>query len=484
MNFGVIKYLFALVLRFEAAFMALSLVVSLIYGEIRTALIFAVIIVGMVGISLALAYKKPVNRSFYAKEGLIAVSSSWIIISLFGALPFFISGSIPSFIDSLFEIVSGFTTTGASILTDVEVMEKGLLFWRSFTHWIGGMGFLVFIMSILPMSGADPLHMMRAESPGPTTEKLVPKARQTAKILYTVYIGLTLIEIAFLLFGGMPLYDSVVHAFGTAGTGGFSIKNASIGAYNSVYIEVVITVFMALFGINFSAYFLLLMRKFKRFFTHEETRVYLAIMLISMLAIAINLTGTVYDNFAESLRHSSFSVSSVMTTTGYATADFSQWPTLSRYALLVLMFIGASAGSTGGGIKVSRFIIMFKSLKRESLRILHPQAVKLIKLDKISLPEDVINGTGTFMVVYFGITVVSMLLVALDGFDMETSVSAVAACINNIGPGMGMVSPVGNFSGFSDFNKIVLTLDMLIGRLEVYPMLLLISPAIWRRKRS
>lgn len=484
MNFGVIKYLFALVLRFEAAFMALSLVVSLIYGEIRTALIFAVIIVGMVGISLALAYKKPVNRSFYAKEGLIAVSSSWIIISLFGALPFFISGSIPSFIDSLFEIVSGFTTTGASILTNVEVMEKGLLFWRSFTHWIGGMGFLVFIMSILPMSGADPLHMMRAESPGPTTEKLVPKARQTAKILYTVYIGLTLIEIAFLLFGGMPLYDSVVHAFGTAGTGGFSIKNASIGAYNSVYIEVVITVFMALFGINFSAYFLLLMRKFKRFFTHEETRVYLAIMLISMLAIAINLTGTVYDNFAESLRYSSFSVSSVMTTTGYATADFSQWPTLSRYALLVLMFIGASAGSTGGGIKVSRFIIMFKSLKRESLRILHPQAVKLIKLDKISLPEDVINGTGTFMVVYFGITVVSMLLVALDGFDMETSVSAVAACINNIGPGMGMVSPVGNFSGFSDFNKIVLTLDMLIGRLEVYPMLLLISPAIWRRKRS
>ncbi len=484
MNFGVIKYLFALVLRFEAAFMALSLVVSLIYGEIRTALIFAVIIVGMVGISLALAYKKPVNRSFYAKEGLIAVSSSWIIISLFGALPFYISGSIPSFIDSLFEIVSGFTTTGASILTDVEVMEKGLLFWRSFTHWVGGMGFLVFIMSILPMSGADPLHMMRAESPGPTTEKLVPKARQTAKILYTVYIGLTLIEIAFLLFGGMPLYDSVVHAFGTAGTGGFSIKNASIGAYNSVYIEVVITVFMALFGINFSAYFLLLIRKFKRFFTHEETRVYLAIMLISMLAIAINLTGTVYDNFAESLRYSSFSVSSVMTTTGYATADFSQWPTLSRYVLLLLMFIGASAGSTGGGIKVSRFIIMFKSLKRESLRILHPQAVKLIKLDKISLPEDVINGTGTFMVVYFGITVVSMLLVALDGFDMETSVSAVAACINNIGPGFGMVSPVGNFSGFSDFNKIVLTLDMLIGRLEVYPMLLLISPAIWRRKRS
>lgn len=484
MNFGVIKYLFALVLRFEAAFMALSLVVSLIYGEIRTALIFAVIIVGMVGISLALAYKKPVNRSFYAKEGLIAVSSSWIIISLFGALPFYISGSIPSFIDSLFEIVSGFTTTGASILTDVEVMEKGLLFWRSFTHWVGGMGFLVFIMSILPMSGADPLHMMRAESPGPTTEKLVPKARQTAKILYTVYIGLTLIEIAFLLFGGMPLYDSVVHAFGTAGTGGFSIKNASIGAYNSVYIEVVITVFMALFGINFSAYFLLLIRKFKRFFTHEETRVYLAIMLISMLAIAINLTGTVYDNFAESLRYSSFSVSSVMTTTGYATTDFSQWPTLSRYVLLLLMFIGASAGSTGGGIKVSRFIIMFKSLKRESLRILHPQAVKLIKLDKISLPEDVINGTGTFMVVYFGITVVSMLLVALDGFDMETSVSAVAACINNIGPGFGMVSPVGNFSGFSDFNKIVLTLDMLIGRLEVYPMLLLISPAIWRRKRS
>lgn len=483
MNFGVIKYIYALVLRFEAAFMALSLVVSLIYGEIRTALIFVVIIVGMVGISLLLAYKKPDNSSFYAKEGLIAVSSSWILISIFGALPFFISGATPSFIDSIFETVSGFTTTGASILTDVEVMEKGLLFWRSFTHWIGGMGFLVFIMSILPMSGADPLHMMRAESPGPTTEKLVPKARQTAKILYTVYIGLTLLEIVFLLFGGMPLYDSVVHAFGTAGTGGFSIKNASIGAYNSVYIEVIITVFMALFGINFSAYFLLLIKKFKRFITHEETRIYLAIMLFSMLVIAINISGTVYDSFAESLRYSSFSVSSVMTTTGYVTADFSQWPTLSRYMLLLLMFIGASAGSTGGGIKVSRFIIMFKSLKRESLRILHPQAFRLIKLDKISLSEDVINGTGTFMVVFFGITVVSILLVSLDGFDMESSVSAVAACINNIGPGLGMVSPVGNYSGFSNFSKIVLTLDMLIGRLEVYPMLLLISPAIWHRKK-
>ena len=483
MNFGVIKYLFALVLRFEAAFMGLSLVVSLIYSELRTALIFAVIIVGMLAISLLLSYKKPVNRSFYAKEGLIAVSSSWIIISFFGALPFFLSGAIPSFVDSLFETVSGFTTTGASILTNVEGMEKGLLFWRSFTHWIGGMGFLVFIMSILPMSGADPLHMMRAESPGPTTEKLVPKARQTAKILYTVYIGLTLLEIVFLLMGNMPLYDSIVHAFGTAGTGGFSIKNASIGAYNSIYIEVVVSVFMVLFGINFSAYFLLLVKKFKRFFTHEELRVYLSIIIISIIMIAINLTGRVYDHFSDSLRYSSFQVASIMTTTGYATADFSQWPTLSRYLLLFLMFIGASAGSTGGGIKVSRFIIMFKALKRESLRILHPQAVKLIKLDKLPLSEEVIHGTGTFMVVYFGITAISILLISFNGFDLQTTASAVVACINNIGPGLGIVSPVGNYSEFSVFSKIVLSLNMMIGRLEIYPMLLLISPAIWRRKR-
>ncbi len=482
MNFGVIKYLFALVLRFEAAFMGLSLLVSLLYGEYRTALVFAAIITGMALISLALG-KKPANRSFYAKEGVIAVSLSWIIISVFGALPFCISGAIPSFVDSLFETVSGFTTTGASILTDVEVMEKGLLFWRSFTHWIGGMGFLIFIMSILPMSGADPLHMMRAESPGPTTEKLVPKARQTAKILYMVYIGLTLLMIVLLLLGGMPLFDSVTHTFGTAGTGGFSIKNASIGYYNSVYIDVVITVFMALFGINFSAYFLLLMGKFRKFLRHEEMRVYLAIMVLSMLAIAINLTGTVYGNFAEAFRYSSFQVSSVMTTTGYATANFSHWPTFSRFLLVLLMFIGASAGSTGGGIKISRFIIMFKTLKREALRILHPQAVRLIKLDNIALPEEVIHGTGTFIVVYTGITALSVLLVSIDGLDLETSASAVAACINNIGPGLGLVSPVGNYSMFSAFSKIVLLLDMLVGRLEIYPMLVLISPAIWRRKR-
>ncbi|MGI5918295.1 MAG: TrkH family potassium uptake protein [Christensenellales bacterium] len=483
MNFGMIRYLLAMVLRFEAAFMGLSLIVSLLYGEYQTALVFGIVIAAMALISFAFG-KKPKNELFYAKEGVIAVSLSWLVISVFGALPFYFTGAIPSVVDALFETVSGFTTTGSSILTDVEAMEKGLLFWRSFTHWIGGMGFLVFVLSILPMSGADPLHLMRAESPGPTTEKLVPKARQTAKILYAIYLGLTVLQIILLLAGGMPLFDSVTHTFGTAGTGGFSIKNASIGAYNSVYIEVVITVFMALFGINFSAYFLLLNGKIRQFFRHEETRVYLAIMIASMLLVAFDLWGRIYGTFGEALRYSSFQVSSVMTTTGYATANFAEWPSFSRVLLVALMFAGASAGSTGGGIKISRLIIMFKTIKREALRILHPQAVRVIKLDNVPLQEEVIHGTGTFIVVYGTITMLSVLLVALDGYDLTTSATAVAACINNIGPGLGHVSPVGNFSMFSAFSKIVLFIDMLIGRLEIYPMLLLISPAIWRRRKA
>lgn len=484
MNFGMIKNLCGQVIRFEAIFMSLSLIVSLIYKEYFSALIFFGIILFMFALSFVLSHKKPKDRSFYAKEGLVTVSLSWVVISLFGALPFIISGSAPSFIDSLFESISGFTTTGSSVLSDVEVLNKGMLFWRSFTHWIGGMGVLMFVMAILPMSGADPLHLMRAESPGPTTEKLVPKARQTAKILYKIYIGLTLLQIAFLLFGGMPVFDSIVHAFGTAGTGGFSIKNASIGAYNSVYLETVITVFMALFGINFSAFFLLIAKKFKSFLTHEEVRAYFLIMAVSIVAIALNTLGTVYQSFGESLRYSSFQVSSVMTTTGYATANFDTWPAFSKFILLFLMFIGACAGSTGGGIKVSRFVIMFKTLKREAKKILHPQAVSIIKLDKMPVQEDVIRGTGVFIVVFFVITAFSIALVSLDGYDMKTSATSVMACINNIGPGLGMVSPAGNFGAFSPFSKIVLMFDMLVGRLEIYPILLLLSPAVWHKKRA
>ncbi len=484
MNFGMIKNLCGQVIRFEAIFMSLSLIVSVIYKEYFSALIFFGIILFMFALSFVLSHKKPKDRSFYAKEGLVTVSLSWVVISLFGALPFIISGSAPSFIDSLFESISGFTTTGSSVLSDVEVLDKGMLFWRSFTHWIGGMGVLMFVMAILPMSGADPLHLMRAESPGPTTEKLVPKARQTAKILYKIYIGLTLLQIAFLLFGGMPVFDSIVHAFGTAGTGGFSIKNASIGAYNSVYLETVITVFMALFGVNFSAFFLLIAKKFKSFLTHEEVRAYFFIMAVSIVAIALNTLGTVYQSFGESLRYSSFQVSSVMTTTGYATTNFDTWPAFSKFILLFLMFIGACAGSTGGGIKVSRFVIMFKTLKREAKKILHPQAVSIIKLDKMPVQEDVIRGTGVFIVVFFVITAFSIALVSLDGYDMKTSATSVMACINNIGPGLGMVSPAGNFGAFSPFSKIVLMFDMLVGRLEIYPILLLLSPAVWHKKRA
>ncbi len=483
MNFGMIKHLCGYVIRFEAIFMTLSLIVAFIYGERNSALVFAAIILGMLAVSSLLTFKKPARRSFYAKEGVVTVSLSWVIISFFGALPFFITGTISSPIDCLFESISGFTTTGASILSDVEILDKSLLFWRSFTHWIGGMGVLMFVMAILPLSGADPLHMMRAESPGPTTEKLVPKARQTAMILYCIYIGMTLLEIVLLLLGGMPLFDSIVHTFGTAGTGGFSIKNASIAAYGSVYIDVVISVFMVLFGINFSAFFLLLAGKFKSFFKHEEMRVYLGIVVFSMLIIAVNITGTVYQNFFESLRYSSFQVASIITTTGYATANYDLWPTFSRFLLLLLMFVGACAGSTGGGIKVSRLIIMFKTLKREALKILHPQAVKLIKLDNMPVREDVIRGTSVFIVAFLGITAASILCVSVDGYDLDTSVSAVAACVNNIGPGLGIVSPVGNYGSFSVFSKIILSVDMLIGRLEVYPILVLMSPAVWRKIR-
>ncbi len=483
MNFGMIKNICGQVIRFEAVFMAVSLIISIIYKEYSSTIVFSGIILVMLALSFVLTFKKTERTSFYAKEGVVTVSMSWVIISFFGALPFFISGSIPSFIDSIFESVSGFTTTGASIFSNIETLDKSMLFWRSFTHWIGGMGVLMFVMAILPMSGADPLHLMRAESPGPTTEKLVPKARHTAKILYKIYIGISLLEIIFLLFGGMPLFDSVVHTFGTAGTGGFSIKNASIGAYNSVYIEAVITVFMILFGINFSAFFLLLSKKFKSFFAHEELRIYVCILIVSMAAIALNTLGSVYQNIGESFRYSSFQVASMMTTTGYATADFDQWPTFSKFILLFLMFTGACAGSTGGGIKVSRFIIMFKTLKREAFKILHPQAVQLIKLDKIPVQENVIGGTGIFMVVFFGITAFSIALISLNGFDMKTSATAVIACINNIGPGLGVVSAVGNYETFSPFSKIVLMLNMLIGRLEIYPVLLLLSPAVWRKKR-
>lgn len=483
MNFGMIRNLLGQVIKYEALLMGISLIVSLIYGEFKTAFVFGAIIAFMLILSLILTLKKPKNTLFFAKEGVVTVSLSWVVISLFGAMPFYFSGAVPSVIDSLFETISGFTTTGSSILANVEALDKGLLFWRSFTHWIGGMGVLMFVMAILPLSGADPLHLMRAESPGPTTEKLVPKARQTAKILYKIYIGLSLLEILFLLIGGMPLFDSIVNTFGTAGTGGFAIKNASIGAYNSVYIEIVITVFMALFGVNFSAYFLLLTKRFKSFLSHEEARVYFGILIVSMLAIAANLTGTIYSNFAESLRYSSFQVSSIMTTTGYATANFDTWPTFSKLVLVTLMFIGACAGSTGGGLKVSRIIIMYKSLKREAFKILHPNAVKQIKLDNVKVEEDVIRGTGVFIVTLIGIYAVSTLLVSLNGYDFATSTTAVAACINNIGPGLGMVSPVGNFSAFSVFSKIILSVDMLIGRLEVFPILLLLSPAIWQKKK-
>jgi trk system potassium uptake protein TrkH len=467
------------VLKIEAALMALALAVALIYGE-QSAWALGI----TMGITLAAGFliglKKPENKTIHVKEGLITVALSWIVMSLFGTLPFFISGTIPSYLDGLFEVVSGFTTTGASILTDIEILPRGILFWRSLTHWLGGMGILVFVLTLLPISTGHSLHLMRAESPGPETSKLVPNMAKTAKILYSIYFAMTALEIVALMIAGMSLYDAAVHAFGTAGTGGFSVRNLSIAAYDSVAIDTIITVFMILFGVNFSLYYLLLAKNFKQVFKSEELRLYLITILVSMVIITINIL-PLYSSIIESVRYSTFQVGSIITTTGYATTDTNIWPQLSKTVLLMLMFFGASAGSTGGGLKAVRVLLLFKSAKRDMGKLLHPNTVKIVRLDSKKVSEDTISGVKTFFFIYMMITTISILLVSLNGYDLETSATAVIACINNIGPGFGMVGATGNYSAFSEFSKIVLSFDMLVGRLEVYPMLILFIPSVWRK---
>ncbi len=478
MNIRMIGYTIGVVLLCMAALMVLPLIVSFVYdGTDTSAFVASIAITAAVGFLLGLM--KPKNTRIFAREGFLIVALSWIMLSLFGALPFVLSGAIPNYIDAMFESMSGFTTTGASILTDIESLEKGVLFWRSFTHWIGGMGVLVFILAILPLSGGRNMHVMRAEVPGPTVSKILPKMRTTALVLYTIYMFLTIVEIVFLLFAGMPLFDSIVHAFGTAGTGGFSIKNASIAAYNNPSVEIIITVFMLLFGINFNIYYLLLIRQFSKAFFDEELKTYLGIVIASIIAVSINIY-SLYGDLFTSVRNASFQVATIITTTGYATADFDKWPEFSKTLLVLLMFVGASAGSTGGGLKVSRIIIMIKSVVSGLRTQLFPSSVNIVRLQDRRVEDSTVREVHSYFILYMLILLGSFLIISIDGFSFETSFTAVVACLNNIGPGLDMVGPIGNYSEFSPLSKIVLFLNMVIGRLEILPIIIMFTPAAWR----
>ena len=479
MNYAMIRYIIGWILNFEAAFMSPSFVVGLIYREKSAWAIFATMLLCLViGVPMVLL-KRPKQAVFYAKDGFVSVGLSWVVLSVMGALPFVISGSIPHPVDALFETVSGFTTTGSSILSDVEALPKCMLFWRSFTHWVGGMGVLVFMLTILPMSGGYHMNLMRAESPGPSVERFVPTVKSTAKILYGIYICLSLLELLLLLVGKMPMFDALTLTFGTAGTGGFGIKNDSIGSYTT-YQQTVITIFMILFGVNFNVYFLFLLKKIRQGLKNEELRAYLGIILGAILLITVNIAGKFGNPFL-AFHHAAFQVGSIITTTGYSTVDFNTWPTLSKTVLVLLMFIGASAGSTGGGIKVSRIVILAKSVKKELKQYLHPHSISKIKMDGKPVEHEVVRSINVFLIAYLLIYAVSMLIVSLDNFDFTTTFTSVAATINNIGPGLDLVGPAANFGILSVPSKLVLIFDMLAGRLEIFPLLLLFVPDTWRK---
>lgn len=481
MNRRVIFSLIGNILRIEALFMVPALLISLFMGERQAAIGIAAAIGLTLAFGFAALLSKPRDKSFRAREGFVIVGLAWIAVSISGALPFFLSGAIPNFIDSLFESVSGFTTTGASILSDIEALPMGLLYWRSFTHWLGGMGVLVFMLAIVPLSrgAGNTIYLLRAESTGPQVDKLVPRMRRTAEILYAIYVGMTLIQIVLMLLGGVPLFDSITLTFGTAGTGGFAIKNTSLMSY-SAYTQVVVTVFMALFGVSFNIYYLILIRSFRAAFKNEELRTYLGIMIAFTILIAFDIR-SLYSHSSEALRHAAFQVSSIMTTTGYATADFNLWPQFSKMLIVVLMVLGASAGSTGGGIKIVRLVILFKSARNAVSQALRPNTVRLTRMNGTALDADTVNGTHTFMTMYAVIAVVSMLLLSFNSYSTTTNVTAVLSCLNNIGPGLDTVGPMGNFGVFSGFDKMVLILNMLIGRLEILPMLTLFAPSVWKR---
>jgi len=478
MNRSIIRYILGQVLKLESAFLLLPCIVALIYHERQGIYYVITIAIGLV-VGVLMTFVKPKNMVFYLKEGCVATALSWIVMSLLGCLPFWFSGEIPSFTDALFETISGFTTTGASVLSNVEALSHCNLFWRSFTHWIGGMGVLVFMLAIIPMSGGSNINLMRAESPGPSVGKLVPKIRYSARILYYIYIGLTLAEIIFLLAGRMPLFDSLCTALGTAGTGGFGIKADSFASY-SVYLQWVVTIFMILFGVNFNAYYFLIFGEVKKAAAMEEVKAYFTIIGIAILGIVICIWNTT-SGFFDALTKASFQVASLITSTGFATVDYNAWSSTAKTILVFLMTIGACAGSTGGGIKVSRFISVFKTVKKELDSYIHPKSVKKIKMDGKPIEHDVVRSINVYFITFILLFAVSLFLVSFEGHDLTTNFTAVLATINNIGPGLNMVGPAENFGFFKPFTKYVLMFDMLAGRLELFPLLILLHPALWKQ---
>ncbi len=478
MNYRMMLYIMGRIMQVEALLLLIPMLVAVFYQESVTAFLATILLLAAMGTLMTL--HPPKRRSFYAREGFLSVALSWVVLSFCGSLPFFFSGAITSLADCFFETVSGFTTTGASVLTNVEAMGKGLLFWRSFTHWIGGMGVLVFVMAVIPLADDRSMHLMRAEVPGPTVGKLVPKVRQTAAILYGIYLAMSALQVILLLCGGMPFYESLVYTFGTAGTGGFALTSQGLGSY-SPYIQWVITIFMVLFGINFNLYYFVLLRRWKDVWKSEELRWYLLIILGAIVLISVDIYPRV-GHIHDTVRTAAFQVSSIMTTTGYATADFNLWPEFSRCILVLLMFIGACAGSTAGGIKISRLILLFRMARRDIHRLLHPRSVQALRLEHKNVDGETIRGAITFFILYIVLLLVSILLVSLNGYDFTSNTTAVITCLNNVGPGLGMVGPMGSFASYSWFSKLVLSLDMLFGRLEIFPMILLLSPSTWRRK--
>ena len=478
MNYGLIAYVLGWILNIEAVLMLPAGIVAIIYGEKDGMSILISMILCLI-FGMGVLFAKPKKKITYAREGFLIVSLSWFLMSVFGALPFRISGYIPHMVDAIFETASGFTTTGASILTDVEALPHCLLFWRSFTHWVGGMGVLVFLIAILPMAGSgSDMYLMKAESPGPSIKKLVPKVRATATMLYGLYMTITAAELIVLLAARMPVFDAFVITFGTAGTGGFGCLNASCGSYTVVQ-QVIVTVFMILFGVNFSAYYFLYKRKPKEVLGMSEVLVYFAVIALATVLITINIR-PLYTNSATAVKDAAFQVGSVITTTGFSTTDFNLWPTLSKAILVTLMFIGACAGSTGGGIKVSRFIILGKAIGKELDYIVHPNNVRKVKVDGKQLEHVVLRQTNVYLSLYIILFALSVLIVAIDSFDLESTFTAVAATLNNIGPALGVAGPASNYSSFSILSKIVLTFDMIAGRLELFPVIVLFSARTWK----
>lgn len=476
MNYSMIRYILCKVLWIEGVFFLMPAMVAAIYSE-EELFIYLYMSIGAIVLGL-LGRKKPKNEGFYTREGFVTVSLSWVVLSLVGAMPMYLTGEIPTYTNALFETISGFTTTGSSILSNVEALSRATAFWRCFTHWIGGMGVLVFILAVMPLSGGSNIHLMRAESPGPSVGKLVPKIKQTAKYLYLIYAGITITEMIALFIAGMDLYESVTLSFATAGTGGFALLNSSIASY-SIAVQNIITIFMILCAVNFNVYYYLLMRKAKDAFINEEVRYYLVIVFTSAIMIAINIKDS-FSGILSAFQSAIFQVASVISTTGFATADFDKWPEFSKAILVLLMFVGACAGSTGGGFKVSRILILIKAVKNEILSIVHPRSVQNIRINGKKLQSGIVKSVLCYFALYVLILIGSILVISLDNFDFTTNFTAVLATLNNIGAGLGVVGYTGNFGAYSDLSKFVLMFDMLVGRLELFPMLILFAPGVWR----